>query len=706
MYSAHDPSPGPATVDLAREADFRLGPWLVRPSRGLAERPGRTERLEPRVLQTLVVLVRAAGATVSRAELMRQAWGLTVSDDAVGRCVARLRAVLGDEVPIETLPKIGYRLVLPPGGADVSAALEPPAPARRPFPLPAALAGAALLAGAAMLALPPGGRDAVEASSGERVVPVTVEPGRELYPALSRSGGQLAYAARPSAAEGLDIWVRALDGGTPVRVTDDPLHDAAPAWSPDGSRLAFVRTDEEAPCRILVKPVPAGPEREVGRCAAERITRLSWLGPGRLAYSDAAAAGEPVRVLALDVDGPAGTAPVPLTDPPAGILGDLDAEASPDGTAVAFLRVQAPGVADVFVQEIATGAPRQVTRDGRKLHGLAWSADGRSLFVASSRTGDFGLWEVDAAGTGEPRRLAPGLSNLGRVAAAPGRVAAELRSPRANLFAAAPGGAPEPAVPPSNRYDWSPDVAADGTVAFVSDRSGSFEVWAAAPGAPPRQLTGLRGPFAETPRWSPDGSRVAFATGLDGNLEILVVDRAGGRPRRLTDHPGEDRAPAWSRDGNRLYFASNRDGAWRIWAVDPASAEARPVTPPGWRAAMESPDGRWLYLAHATEPGLWRRPVEGGEPERVTDLLAPADAETWTVGPAGPVLVSGGTSGGGGAPTRLLLLPAGGGAPVVLAEVPDMVRKGGLALRPDGAVVFSGHLGTEVDISLVELAPR
>ncbi|MBJ7415970.1 MAG: winged helix-turn-helix domain-containing protein, partial [Niveispirillum sp.] len=95
------------SIDLAVEPDFRLGPWLVRPSLGMAYRDGAEVKLEPRVLQTLIVLVRADGRTVSRAELMRTAWGLEVGDDAIGRCIGRLRAVLAIDgvIGFETIPK-------------------------------------------------------------------------------------------------------------------------------------------------------------------------------------------------------------------------------------------------------------------------------------------------------------------------------------------------------------------------------------------------------------------------------------------------------------------------------------------------------------------------------------------------------------------------------------------------------------------------
>jgi len=104
-----------APIDLAREADLRLGSALVRPSLSEVVAAGQTIRLQPRVMQVLVALARANGDVVSRDELLASCWGgLAIGDDAINRCIGRLRRLSEDEAPgaftIGTLPRIGYRL--------------------------------------------------------------------------------------------------------------------------------------------------------------------------------------------------------------------------------------------------------------------------------------------------------------------------------------------------------------------------------------------------------------------------------------------------------------------------------------------------------------------------------------------------------------------------------------------------------------------
>jgi adenylate cyclase len=121
-----------APIDLAREADLRLGSALVRPSLGEVVAAGQTIRLQARVMQVLVALARADGEVVSRDELLASCWGgLAIGDDAINRCIGRLRRLSDEEAPgaftIGTLRRIGYRL-------SQAADLASPPPVRAAVP--------------------------------------------------------------------------------------------------------------------------------------------------------------------------------------------------------------------------------------------------------------------------------------------------------------------------------------------------------------------------------------------------------------------------------------------------------------------------------------------------------------------------------------------------------------------------------------------
>ena len=108
---------------MAREAPFRLGGTEVRPPTLELVREGRAAGVEPKVMQALVALSRHLGHVTSRDELVETCWsGRIVSEDAIQRMIAKLRQAgeqhAGGDFAIETIPRVGYRLVL--AGAPVS----------------------------------------------------------------------------------------------------------------------------------------------------------------------------------------------------------------------------------------------------------------------------------------------------------------------------------------------------------------------------------------------------------------------------------------------------------------------------------------------------------------------------------------------------------------------------------------------------------
>ncbi len=102
-------------IELAREPDFALGSLRVRPSRREITGGGERHVLQPRVMQVLVALARSPNEVVSQHELISRCWnGLSVSEDAVGRCIGQLRRLAeswaAPPFAIETIPGVGYRL--------------------------------------------------------------------------------------------------------------------------------------------------------------------------------------------------------------------------------------------------------------------------------------------------------------------------------------------------------------------------------------------------------------------------------------------------------------------------------------------------------------------------------------------------------------------------------------------------------------------
>jgi len=260
-----------------------------------------------------------------------------------------------------------------------------------------------------------------------------------------------------------------------------------------------------------------------------------------------------------------------LTWPPETSIGDGWPALSPEGRTVAFARYAQDTSANIHVVPLTGGEPRQVTAEKASIYGLAWTPDGDLVF-SSNRGGTSRLWRllmngspppavspVDSAG--EDARF-PSMSL--RRGAAPARLAYQrlienLDIRRAEIVGeGTPHHALESSQPfiASTKSEDHPRYSPDGTkIAFVSVRSGTPEIWVCASDASnPVRLTSIGGPLVLAPQWSPDGHRIAFfaSTGPAGNYQTYVTGADDGRSSRLTRTEGELEAlPAWSRWARR-----------------------------------------------------------------------------------------------------------------------------------------------------------
>ncbi|HYW72780.1 MAG TPA: S9 family peptidase [Pyrinomonadaceae bacterium] len=112
------------------------------------------------------------------------------------------------------------------------------------------------------------------------------------------------------------------------------------------------------------------------------------------------------------------------------------------------------------------------------------------------------------------------------------------------------------------------------------------------------------------PQVSPKGDQVAFTiTDVDkvankSLTQIYLVPLSGGEPRQLTNDEHSSATPRWSPDGEKLAFVSARDGDDQIWTIDISSGALKKVTSLSTGAGdpVWSPDGKWLAFASDVYP--------------------------------------------------------------------------------------------------------
>lgn len=144
---------------------------------------------------------------------------------------------------------------------------------------------------------------------------------------------------------------------------------------------------------------------------------------------------------------------------------------------------------------------------------------------------------------------------------------------------------------------WSPDGKRVAYVSFETTRPAIY-VQEIATGKR-QQVTNFKG-LNGAPAWSPDGKSLAFVLSKDGNPEIYTLELISGKYNRITKHFAIDTEPSWSGDGKGIIFTSNRGGQPQIYQIELASGRTERVTFYGDYNARSSlsPDGKTMVMVH------------------------------------------------------------------------------------------------------------
>jgi Tol biopolymer transport system component len=444
-------------------------------------------------------------------------------------------------------------------------------------------------------------------------VQLTRDSGLTTDPAISRDGKLLAYASDRGGAENLDIWVQHMSGGEARRLAGHSADDREPDISPDGSEVIF-RSEREGGGLYIV-PTLGGVARRI--IQGGNVPRYSPDG-SRIAYGHGSVGtggfwGR-LFVYSSTTGSSQRLAPEILIAGPAAW--------SPDGSFLAFAGAKHwTEIPSLWICPAQGGPAKRLTATllfggqsfGERVRSISVAWFGEQIIVSAHQGDSWNLWSASISLrtqqlAGDLQRITMGSGNeVLPTVSADGKLVFANHNYSTDIWAATlrngVSAQSMERLTHDQAVDYRPSLSADGTkMAYVSDRSGNFEVWLKDfSNGSETQVT--RTPKAEHfAAISRDGAQIAFG---DGN-DLSVVAASGGTPRLLCEKCG--RPDDWSVD-SRLIGGHGLAGAWQgiaAWDLNtgsktllisaPGSPTGQP--PPFDRMVVAAPDlsndGKWI----------------------------------------------------------------------------------------------------------------
>jgi Tol biopolymer transport system component len=221
---------------------------------------------------------------------------------------------------------------------------------------------------------------------------------------------------------------------------------------------------------------------------------------------------------------------------------DYEPDVSPDGRTAVYVKYDADAM-ELFLLDLASGASRPLTQGGQVNLEPRFSPDGKRLvFVSTALNGRFHVFGMDVASGQTERWTGENRSTLPRYYYSP------------------------------FDHELSPAWFPDGSeVLYVSNRghvhgTGGFFRMKASSGEEGREIHYEETNWKARPEISPDGNRMVYASYLGRQWhQLWTMPATGGDPLPLTYGEHDNVAPRWSPDGSRIAFLSNRGGSTSLW---------------------------------------------------------------------------------------------------------------------------------------------
>lgn len=664
-------------MDKLSKGLYEFGPFRLDGESRLLFRERESVPLKPKVFDTLLALVEQGGQVLTKQELMERIWPDTaVEENNLTQNISILRKVLGqspDGRPyIETIPRRGYRFAQPvqevweeqtnvivekrtrsrivieeteddshayqketanfatQGITDIVPSVSPARRSRRFIKQPVltillVLIGLFASAAGWMFILGPKKIIDPELIPNLRMThlvewkPAPRQAGGR-NETFSRDGKMIAFSSKRAEQNG--IWIKQIESGSPIQIVKDEWENESPIWSPDNQHIAYV-SNRGNQFGIWMVPALGGPAKQIKELGTEWPTLIYWSKDGATIYYESNA-----NLFSFDLNSKRTNQRTKFNsyNPYSSYF-----NISPEEDRVVYVDGK-EGNRNIWVMPLEGGDEAQITDDKVQITDDAeedrrplWHPDGKSIIYSSNRAG---IYQICVAYLdrskpaqitfGDVNRLVSDISSDGT------KILCYESKEQSDIFKVNTDTGEEAQIVSDFGLRMWPDVSPDKkTVAIQQtvDKTRIFKSSIVARTGEPESQPVLLTDDGFQPRWSPDGSKIAYLRYADGLFDIWTVKANGGDEKRLTTggvtfggfsglpyNLFQTRDFSWSPDGSKIAYCSKKSGQPGLWVTSTDGSGETALTEDTepdfyFYCPLWSPDGnRIAYISIPTNP--------------------------------------------------------------------------------------------------------
>jgi len=581
-------------------------------------------QVEPRLVDVLHFLYRNHGQVVERETFNSEVWqGQVISDNALSRSISQLRKILAlSEYPkptIETIPKVGYRLIIPENGElktsqDFLEKSNSKKSKKKEDKVDFTFGKVILFSVLTAIIFisyifETFFREPDKIHFNQSTL--THSPGVEKLARFSPDGKSVAYVKVEQKSAKEFIYIVDPVTQQTSRLTQEAKFILNLAWSPDSNTIIYSHWNNihERQCEISLlklndKEQPIKSE-QVLSCSDRSLVYLAWDGSGeKIFFNDRKSFDRPYSVYSYSLASKR-ISQLTLPEQKGNFRGDYFVVGNLVGSRIAVARYLGADKLRLMIYDTRNDELLATNLISENLSSITWFGSEEKLLSVIDK--QLHLYEPSSNSFRPFYFIGKNSSSINTDVDAKRIVFTESNMDINLQSFDLSTGEKIADITTTTSNELMPSFAnLSNSVAYLSNQSGTFQIWIKDANGKHQKNSDSPVSIGLTPlKWSPDDQFILF----QHKDEVFTLNLATQKIERIIDIDQKPSVANWSVDGEAIFYSSEKSGEWQIWRYELAKDKHQQITSEGGYSANQHTNGD-LYVSRIHQSGLWRLPLD------------------------------------------------------------------------------------------------